>query len=67
MKRIVMAMALMAAFGAAPFGPMANVAHASKSNKDIEATQKRNEQRAKQEALKQQRASEKAAKAAKKK
>lgn len=65
MKRIVMAMALMATFGVA--GPMANVAHASKSNKDIEATQKRNEDRAKQAALKQQRAQEKAAKASKKK
>lgn len=66
MKRIMMAMTLIAAFGAAPFGPMANTAFASKSNKDIEATKKREDQRAKDAALKEKRANEKAAKAAKK-
>ena len=46
-KRIVMAVALFAAFGAVPVGTLANVAHASKSNHDEEATRKREADRAK--------------------
>ena len=67
MKRIVMAVALFAAFGAVPVGTLANVAHAAKTPNDEAATRKREEQRAKQAALKEKNEAAKAAKAAKKK